>query len=59
MRDLGVSAFRSRNATHGALARFFEAIEAGRVRPSSVLIVESLDRLNRAEVLTALRCETA
>lgn len=54
MRDLGVSAFRSRNATHGALARFFDAIEAGRVKPGSVLIVESLDRLSRAEVLTAL-----
>jgi DNA invertase Pin-like site-specific DNA recombinase len=47
LRDLGVSAFRGDNVREGARAGFLEACRAGRVPKGSVLIVESLDRLNR------------
>jgi len=45
--DLGVSAFRGKNALLGNLGRFLEAIKQRRVTPGSVLIVESFDRLSR------------
>ena len=55
MRDLGVSAFRKANIEKGNLGAFIEAIEKGMVKPGSYLLVESLDRLSRAEVVDALR----
>ncbi len=54
LRDEGVSGYRRRNATQGALATFLAAIKAGDVTPGSVLIIESLDRLSRAEPLEAM-----
>lgn len=45
--DKGVSAFRGDNAVKGKLGAFVDAIETGRVKKGSVLIVESLDRLSR------------
>lgn len=53
-RDLGISAFDRSNIKRGALGAFLGAIEQGRVEPGSFLLVESLDRLSRAEVLDAL-----
>lgn len=50
LRDLGVSAFRGKNAAVGALAEFLEAVEAGRVKPGSILALESFDRLSRQEI---------
>jgi DNA invertase Pin-like site-specific DNA recombinase len=47
LRDLGVSAFRGKNAEEGALADFLEAVELGRVKPGSILAIESFDRLSR------------
>ncbi|WP_265947782.1 recombinase family protein [Dechloromonas sp. A34] len=55
MRDLGVSAFRKANVEKGNLGAFIQAIEKGIVKPGSHLLVESLDRLSRAEVADALR----
>jgi DNA invertase Pin-like site-specific DNA recombinase len=52
-RDLGVSAFRSKNSKEGALRAFLEAIEHNLVPPQSYLLVESLDRLSRDRILTA------
>ena len=52
--DLGVSAFNSTNAATGKLGLFISAIESGAVKAGSYLLVESLDRLSRAEVMTAL-----
>jgi len=49
-----VSAFRGKNATEGALAGFFDAIQTGRVAPGSTLLVESLDRLSRDQITSAL-----
>jgi DNA invertase Pin-like site-specific DNA recombinase len=53
LEDIGVSAFRGANVREGALGQFLEAIKAGSVKPGSYLIVESLDRLSREQVLTA------
>lgn len=54
MRDLGLSAFHKTNITHGALGAFLEAVRTGKVERGSYLLVESLDRLSRAQVLDAL-----
>ncbi|WP_320174100.1 recombinase family protein [Maridesulfovibrio sp.] len=47
LQDLGVSAFRGRNAEEGALSVFLEAVHQGKVKKGSYLLVESLDRLSR------------
>ena len=47
LRDLGVSAYRGKNALVGNLRTFLEAIDRGTVRPGSALIVESIDRISR------------
>jgi len=54
LRDIGVSAFKGKNATEGALKKFIELVEAGRIEKGSVLILESLDRLSRQQVFSAL-----
>lgn len=51
--DKGVSAFRGKNAQVGALAAFLDAVEAGKIRKGSYLLVENLDRLSRQTVGTA------
>ena len=54
-RDLGVSAFRSKNADKGALKAFLDRVESGVIEPGSYLIVESLDRLSRTDITYALQ----
>jgi DNA invertase Pin-like site-specific DNA recombinase len=54
LRDLGRSAFSGAHRTKGALGAFLDAVKEGRVARGSVLIVESLDRLSREQVLDAL-----
>jgi DNA invertase Pin-like site-specific DNA recombinase len=54
LRDLGVSAFRGKNRTCGALASFLEAVGDGRVSRGSCLLIESLDRLSRDQITEAL-----
>lgn len=51
--DIGISAFSGANATEGGFGRFLAAIDSGAVTPGSVLLVESLDRLSRDNVLKA------
>jgi DNA invertase Pin-like site-specific DNA recombinase len=46
-RDLGVSAFRGKNALIGNLGEFLKAVASGSVPAGSVLLVESLDRITR------------
>lgn len=53
-RDLGVSAFRGRNGNDGALGAFLEGVTSGRIARGSYLLVESLDRVSRAEVERAM-----
>lgn len=52
--DLGVSAFDRTNMTSGALAAFIKAAEEGVVERGSYLLVESLDRLSRAQAIVAM-----
>lgn len=53
MRDEGLSAYHQRHIKTGALGIFLAAINAGRIPPGAVLIVEGLDRLSRAEPILA------
>jgi DNA invertase Pin-like site-specific DNA recombinase len=55
IRDEGVSAFRGTNATEGALSRLLELVRAGRIPKTSILLVESLDRLSRNEMTEAMQ----
>jgi DNA invertase Pin-like site-specific DNA recombinase len=52
--DAGVSAFKGKNVDEGRLGQFIQAIDNGRVKRGSYLIVESLDRLSRQNVEDAL-----
>lgn len=54
LRDLGISAFRGANVEKGRLGAFIKAIDEGLVAKGSYLLVESLDRLSRAEVMDAM-----
>lgn len=51
--DEGLSAYHQRHVTRGALGTFLRAVEDGLVPTGSILIVESLDRLSRAEPVVA------
>ena len=53
MRDEGLSAYHQRHITRGALGVFLAGVEDGRIASGSVLIVEGLDRLSRAEPIQA------
>ena len=54
LQDIGLSGFRGENVAYGQLGGFLRAIEAGDVPKGSVLLVESLDRISRQEVTTAM-----
>lgn len=47
LQDLGVSAFRGKNADVGALGEFLKAVHAGQVPRGSYLLVEAFDRITR------------
>jgi DNA invertase Pin-like site-specific DNA recombinase len=53
LRDEGLSAYHQRHVKQGALGVFLRAIEDGRIHDGSVLVVEGLDRLSRAEPIQA------
>lgn len=53
MRDEGLSAYHQRHVKSGALGAFLAAIDEGRISAGSVLVVEGLDRLSRAEPIQA------
>jgi chaperonin cofactor prefoldin len=52
--DRGLSAYTGAHRTKGALGEFLRLVEQGAVPEGSVLLVESLDRLSREQVLDAL-----
>jgi DNA invertase Pin-like site-specific DNA recombinase len=52
--DLGKSGFRGKNKTEGALGRFAKDVEDKKIPVGSVLLVESLDRISREKIGTAL-----
>ncbi|HEY1711093.1 MAG TPA: recombinase family protein [Rhizomicrobium sp.] len=51
--DKGVSAFRGKNVKGGELGAFLNAVESGKIRRGSYLLVENLDRLSRDTVRSA------
>ncbi len=53
LEDIGISAFKGANVKDGALGQFLNAVKAGSVERGSYLLVESLDRLSREEILPA------
>lgn len=53
LRDEGLSAYHQRHVKSGALGTFLRAVDEGRIPPGSVLVVEGLDRLSRAEPIQA------
>ncbi len=53
MRDEGLSAYHQKHIKSGALGVFLAAVEDGTVPAGSVLVVEGLDRLSRAEPIQA------
>lgn len=53
LRDEGLSAYHQRHVKQGALGVFLVAVDEGRIMPGSVLVVEGLDRLSRAEPIQA------
>lgn len=52
--DIGVSAWTGANVKDGALGRFLQLINSGRIVRGSFLLVESLDRLSRQQVRNAI-----
>lgn len=52
--DYGVSAYHSRNSKIGALKKFLINIESGIIDQGSYLLIESIDRITRDEILAAL-----
>lgn len=53
LRDEGLSAYHQQHIKSGALGVFLAAVESGKVPQGSVLVVEGLDRLSRAEPIQA------
>jgi DNA invertase Pin-like site-specific DNA recombinase len=58
LRDLGVSAFKGDNKDKGALSHFLKLVKEKKIQKGAFLIVESLDRLSRAQTLDALNLFT-
>lgn len=54
LRDIGVSAWKGDNRKKGALGEFLDLVKFGRIQRGSYLLIESLDRLSRDQVLEAL-----
>ncbi len=54
MQDIGISAFRGRNRTEGALGWFLRQVEEGRIARGTTLIIEHFDRLSREHILESL-----
>jgi DNA invertase Pin-like site-specific DNA recombinase len=57
--DIGISAFKGKNIEEGTLGKFLKMIQDGEIEDGSYLLVESLDRLSRNDVLTALTLFTS
>ena len=55
LNDMGISAYKGKNIEQGGLGIFIKAVEEGKVKRGSYLLVESLDRLSRQNVETAYR----
>ncbi|BDA18316.1 recombinase family protein [Aeromonas caviae] len=59
LEDLGVSAFRGKNATQGQLGCFIDLVQSGLVEPNSILLIENFDRLSRQKIIKSTRIFSA
>ncbi|WP_024554380.1 recombinase family protein [Franconibacter helveticus 513] len=57
--DFGVSAFKGKNATEGALSEFIKHVDSGKIPRGSYLLIESLDRFSRANATRAVNIFTS
>ncbi|CAH0310092.1 hypothetical protein SRABI106_04020 [Rahnella aquatilis] len=57
--DFGVSAFKGKNATEGALSEFIKHVETGAIPRGSYLLIESLDRFSRTNAMRAVNMFTS
>ncbi|HFI1088336.1 TPA: recombinase family protein [Enterobacter hormaechei] len=57
--DFGVSAFKGKNATEGALSEFITHVDTGKIPRGSYLLIESLDRFSRANAMRAVNMFTS
>src|SRR5437016_3288480 len=55
LRDRGLSGFHGDHRKKGALGRFLELVEAGKIAQGSILLVENIDRLSREGAVKTLR----
>lgn len=53
LRDIGISAYKGKNAQHGSLGDFIHSCEIGKIKRGSILIIENLDRLSRQKPINA------
>ena len=54
LQDIGISGFGGENVKKGSLGVILDAVKSGKIKKGSYLLVESLDRLSRENVLKAL-----
>lgn len=54
LKDLGLSAYSGAHRKRGALGEFLKLVREGKIPKNSILLVESLDRLSRQEIMEAL-----
>ncbi len=54
LEDIGVSAFKGANVSSGALGRFLDRVKSGSIPKGSFLLVESLDRISRQQIMDAV-----
>ncbi len=53
MADEGLSAYKGEHRVKGAFGEFLRHIEAGRIAPGSVLLIEQFDRISREQAMDA------
>ncbi|MER9371497.1 recombinase family protein [Mesorhizobium sp. M0491] len=54
MTDAGLSAYKGKNVSEGALGAFLKAVQEGRFPAGTILLVENLDRLSRQHPMVAM-----
>ena len=54
LEDIGISAYRGANIQEGALGKFFTAVRNKQIESGSFLLVESLDRISRQDIMKSL-----
>lgn len=54
LHDIGVSAFKGANIASGSLGRFLELVRTNVIPKGSYLLVESLDRISRQQIMDSM-----